>query len=299
MSVRRRLNIIIETAIEKLIIFSGAFTILTVLLIFVFLLRDALPALKELNPWQVLKGLNWFPLSDMYGMLPLIAGSMLVTFGAILIALPIGVMAAIYIGEIAPVKVREVLKPAIEVLAAIPSVVIGFLGLVLLAPVVQHIFQLQTGGLTAFTGALMLAFMAMPTIISISEDALHAVPQSFREASYGLGATKWQTIHRVVVPAARNGILAAVMLGVGRAIGETMTVMMVTGNAAIMPDLSKGLGFLQPIRTMTATIAAEMGETVQYDTHYHVLFCVGAVLFLITFVVNLTADIALQRSRRY
>lgn len=299
MSIRRRLNIIIETAIEKLIIFSGAFTIITVLLIFVFLLRDALPALKELNPWLVLKGMNWFPLSDMYGMLPLIAGSMLVTVGAIVIALPIGVMAAIYIGEIAPMKVRETLKPVIEVLAAIPSVVIGFLGLVLLAPVVQDVFRLPTGGLTAFTGAFMLAFMAMPTIISISEDALHAVPQSFREASYGLGATKWQTIHRVVVPAARNGILAAVMLGVGRAIGETMTVMMVTGNAAIMPDLSRGLGFLQPIRTMTATIAAEMGETVQYDTHYHVLFCVGAVLFLITFVVNLTADIALQRSRRY
>ncbi|MHB9126418.1 MAG: phosphate ABC transporter permease subunit PstC [Armatimonadota bacterium] len=278
--------------IEHVIALSGGTTILIVLLIFVFLMKDAYPTFREQGLLNLLFGRDWYPLSGKYGLLPLILGSLMVTAGAVVIGVPVGIAASLYIGEIASSRVREVLKPAVETLAAIPSIVIGFLGWVLLAPWIQSVFGLRTG-LTALAGSIMLAFMAMPTIISISEDALHAVPQDYRAGSLALGATKWQTIRRVVLPAARSGILAAVMLGVGRAIGETMTVLMVTGNAAVIPHT-----FLEPVRTMTATIAAEMGETVQGGDHYHSLFAVGAVLFAITFVINLVADLALHRERR-
>jgi phosphate transport system permease protein len=177
------------------------------------------------------------------------------------------------------------------VLAGIPSVVIGFIGMTVLAPWIQDLFNLPTG-LTALAGSIMLAFMAMPTIISISEDAIVAVPRDYREAALGLGSTSWQAISGVIVPAAKSGIIAAVMLGVGRAIGETMTVLMVTGNAAVMPTT-----FLEPVRTLTATIAAEMGEVAQGTPHYHALFAIGLVLFTMTFLINLIADLALMRTR--
>ncbi len=290
--IKRRRFSFLEWLMEKIIVISGSLTIIIVFLIFAFLLKDAYPTFATEAPGKLLFGREWYPLSGIFGFLPLILGSLLVTAGAVVVGVPVGVAAAIYIGEVASPRVREILKPAVETLAAIPSVVIGFLGLVLLAPFLQKILNLPTG-LTAFTGSVMLAFMAMPTIISISEDALHAVPQDFRAASLALGATRWQTISRVVFPAAKSGILAAVMLGIGRAIGETMTVLMVTGNAAVIPR-----SLFQPVRTMTATIAAEMGETVQYGAHYHALFAVGMVLFLITFLINLAADVALQRGRR-
>lgn len=284
---KNRTNIA-EKIIEKLIIAGGSITIIIVLLMFLFLLKDSLPTFTKYNFFELILGKDWYPLDDIYGMLPLILGSLLVTAGAIIFGVPIGVMAAIYIGEIANQRVKEILKPTIETLAAIPSVVIGFIGLVLLAPWIKQILNLPTG-LTALTGAIMLAFMAMPTIISISEDALNSVPNDYRAGSLALGATKWQTIYKVVLPAARSGILAAVMLGIGRAIGETMTVLMVTGNAAVIPHT-----FLQPVRTMTATIAAEMGETVRFSDHYHSLFAVGAILFVITFIINFIADLALH-----
>lgn len=287
---RKRGNIR-EWAIEKLIIVSGSMTIIIVLLIFVFLLRDALPAVKSVGIENLVLGRDWYPLSDKYGALPLIVGSIFVTAGAVVIGVPVGVAAAVYIGEIAHPRVREILKPTVETLAAIPSIVIGFLGYMLLAPWLKQLLDLPTG-LIALTGSIMLAFMSMPTIISISEDALHAVPRDYRTGSLALGASQWQTISRVIVPAAKNGILAAVMLGVGRAIGETMTVLMVTGNAAVIPD-----SLLQPVRTITATIALEMGETVHHSTHYYVLFALGAILFLMTFVINLIADLALHRKR--
>jgi len=218
--------------------------------------------------------------------LPLILGSLLVTLGAVVIALPLGLATAIFVGEIAPDWAREILKPLIEVLAGIPSVVLGFLGMVAVAPLVRERLGAPTG-LTAFTGSLMLAYMSLPTIISVAEDAIDAVPQEYRDAALAMGATHWQTIWRVVLPAARSGIIIAVMLGVGRAIGETMAVMMVTGNAARMP---LGLdAFFKPVRTMTATIAAEMGEVARGSTHYHVLFAVGIILFVITFIVNAIA----------
>jgi phosphate transport system permease protein len=196
---------------------------------------------------------------------------------------------AIYIAEIAPPKTKEILKAGIELLAAIPSVVLGFIGMVTLVPLVKSIFHLPTG-LTALSGSIMLAFMAMPTIVSIAEDALYSVPKNYKEGAFALGATHWQTIWRVMLPAASSGILAAVMLGIGRVIGETMAVMMITGNSAVIPQ-----SILQPVRTLTATIAAEMGEAVVGSEHYFALFAIGIVLFVMSFAINVTADLFLHK----
>jgi phosphate transport system permease protein len=204
------------------------------------------------------------------------------------------VTTAIYLGEIAPPWQREILKPLIEMLAGIPSIVLGFLGWVALAPLVQNLGA--PTGLTAFTGSLILAYMSLPTIISIAEDALYAVPKEYRDGALAIGATKWQTIWRVVLPAARSGLVIAVMLGIGRAIGETMAVLMVTGNAANIPALGADL-FFQPVRTMTATIAAEMGEVSRGSLHYNVLFGIGIVLFLITFAINSLVGMSATRRR--
>ena len=283
-----------EFAIEAFVRIMGFSTITFVLLIFLFLLREGVPAFFDV-PLDNLFGTRWYPTFDLYGTLPLLLGSVLVTVTAIAIALPLGVCTAVFVREVAPSWARGILKPVIEVLAGIPSVVLGFLGMTLVAPLVRETLNMPTG-LTAFTAAVILAYMALPTIISVAEDALDAVPKGYRDAALAMGATKWQTIWRVVVPAARSGIVTAVMLGMGRAIGETMAVMMVTGNAARMP-----LGwdaFFRPIRTMTATVAAEMGEVAQGSTHYHVLFAVGIVLFVLTFVINLTAALTTFRKRR-
>jgi len=241
-----------------------------------------------------LLGTSWYPTAEpapQLGILPLILGSLVVTLGAILVALPVGLAGAVYLAEIAHPSVRTVLKPAIEVLAGIPSVVFGFFGLVIVVPFIQRTFDLAVGE-TALAGILMLAIMALPTIVSISEDALSAVPRSYREASFALGATPWQTIVRVTVPAALSGVTAAAMLGVGRAVGETMTVLMVTGNAAQIPT-----SLLMPVRTLTATIAAELGEAPQGGLHYEALFAIGIVLFLITFLINVAADLLGARYR--
>lgn len=276
---------------EMLVRVAGFSAIFFVALIFIFLVREGAPAFWEVS-LNNLFGTRWYPIFDIYGTLPLILGSVAVTVGAVAIALPLGLATAIYIGEIAPRWVREILKPLIEVLAGIPSVVLGFLGMIAVAPLVRRYLGMPTG-LTAFTGAVMLAYMALPTIISVAEDAIDAVPKAYRDGAYALGATHWQTIWRVVLPAARSGIIIAVMLGIGRAIGETMAVMMVTGNAARMP---LGLdAFFKPVRTMTATIAAEMGEVAQGSTHYRVLFAVGIILFVITFIINAVASFVIIR----
>ncbi|AKB44934.1 Phosphate transport system permease protein PstC [Methanosarcina vacuolata Z-761] len=229
-----------------------------------------------------------------FGLLPLFFGSLIVTVGAILFAVPLGIATAIYISEIANPKVADFLKPFIEILAGIPSVVFGFFGLVVLVPLIQKSFNLPTGQ-TALTGSIMLGIMALPTIITISEDAISSVPSTLEQGSLALGATKWQTIYKVIVPAALSGISAAVMLGIGRAIGETMTLMMVTGNTAVIPSFSGG--FFASVRTMTATVALEMGEVPQGSTHFHALFAVGSVLFIITFLINLIADSIKKRYR--
>ncbi|MCX8053550.1 MAG: phosphate ABC transporter permease subunit PstC [Armatimonadetes bacterium] len=289
-----------DALVSRIITASGATAIVILLLIFVFLAKDAIPTFHTVSVKQFLTGTSWRPEFETFGIVPLLAGSFFVTLGALVIAVPVGVTCAIYIAEVAPRRIRELLKVTIEVLAGIPSVVVGFIGLAIAAPYIQGVFNLPTG-LTALTGSLMLAFMSMPTIVSISEDAIVAVPKAYRDGSLALGATKWETIRRVVVPSARSGIIAACMLGVGRAVGETMTVLMVTGNASVVPNGLAGIVpfFLGPVRTMTATIAADMGETVQRSPHYHALFAVGLTLFVITFVINLVADLALRRGRSF
>lgn len=291
MSERKGWNEFIISAVIRVIGFS---TIGFVLVIFFFLVQQGAPALTEVPPGEFL-GTRWYPTFDLYGMMPLFLGSLLVTVTAIVIALPLGVSTAVYVREVAPGWAREILKPMIEVLAGIPSVVLGFFGMTVLAPVLRETLNLPTG-LTAFTGALILAYMALPTMVSVAEDALDAVPKSYRDAALAMGATRWQTIWRVSVPAARTGILTAVMLGIGRAIGETMVVLMVTGNAARMPTTPGSL-FL-PVRTMTATIAAEMGEVAAGSTHYHVLFFIGILLFIMTFLINVAAAPAIMEKRR-
>jgi phosphate transport system permease protein len=283
-----------EFAIEAFIRVLGFSSIGFVALIFLFLLREGAPIFFETPPGDLF-GARWYPTFDLFGTLPLILGSLLVTVTAIVIAVPLGVATAVFVREVAPTWAREVLKPMIEVLAGIPSVVLGFFGMTIVAPLVRTSLGAPTG-LTAFTGALILAYMALPTLISVAEDALDAVPKSYRDASLAMGATHWQTIWRVVVPAARSGMVVAVMLGLGRAIGETMAVMMVTGNAARMP---LGLdSIFRPVRTMTATIAAEMGEVAQGSTHYHALFGIGILLFLLTFIINLAAASTIFKRRR-
>ncbi len=283
-----------EVVAESAIKASGAAAIAFVVLIFAFLMREGLPAFTE-APLDSLLNTRWYPTEGYFGLLPLILGSVIVTLGAAFIAMPIGLLTAVFIAEIAPRWLREILKPTIEIVAGIPSVVLGFFGLVALSSFVRETLNLPTG-LTAFTGSLILAYMALPTIVSVAEDALDAVPKSYRDAALALGATKWQTIWMVTVKAGRTGILTAMMLGIGRAIGETMAVMMVTGNAARMPLSLDALFF--PVRTMTATIAAEMGEVAQGSTHFHVLFAIGIVLFVITFIVNFIASIAIFRQSK-
>jgi phosphate transport system permease protein len=276
-----------EFIIEGVIWVAGVSTIFIVGLIFLFLLREGLPAFLDIPLRQLFGNDRWYPIEEYFGLLPLLVGSFMVTVGSVIIAVPLGLTTAIYLGEIAPPWQREILKPLIEVLAGIPSIVLGFLGWVALAPLIQRLGA--PTGLTAFTGSLILAYMALPTIISISEDALYAVPKEYRDGALAIGATQWQTIWRVVLPAAKSGLVIAVMLGIGRAIGETMAVMMVTGNAANIPALGSDM-FFQPVRTMTATIAAEMGEVAQGTLHYNVLFGIGIVLFAITFGINSLAS---------
>ncbi len=283
-----------EFVITRLIKATGYSAILFIGLIFVFLLREGAPTLLEV-PLRTLFSARWYPIEGYFGLLPLIGGSLLVTLGAAMIGVPFGLATAIYISEIAPRWARELLKPLVELLGGLPSVMLGFLGILVLTSWVRTTLDLPTG-LTAFTGAILLGGISIPTIVSVAEDALDAVPRSYREAGLALGATHWQTIWRVTLPAARSGVLTAVMLGLGRAIGETMAVMMVTGNA---PRLPTGLDALfHPTRTMTATIAAEMGEVANGSVHYHTLFFIGIVLFMISLAVNLTAASLVFRQRK-
>jgi len=283
-----------DKTITRIIKIAGFSSIIIVLMIFIFLLREGLPALGEVVLGDLFSD-RWYPIEDYFGILPLFSGSLLVTFFSILIAIPFGVGTAVYIAEIAPRRVKEILKPMIEILAGIPSVVLGFIGIVFLSPTLRELLNLPTG-LTAFTGAILLALISIPTIVSVGEDALNAVPQSYREASYALGITRWQTIWRVTLPAARSGVLTALMLGISRTLGETMAVMMVTGNA---PTIFKGIQSLfKPTRTMTATIASEMGEVANGSTHYHVLFFIGIILFIFSLIINVISNHFSEKNRK-
>jgi phosphate transport system permease protein len=284
-----------ESLIRRAFEASGLLAIIVLMGIFALLLATAVPAFREIDLKEFLTSATWDPTSPEkaeYGILSMLASTLMVTFGALLLAFPVGVAVAAYISDVASPRVREIAKPIVELLAAIPSVVVGFIGIAVVGPLIAKIFNLSHG-LTALNGSLLLAVMALPTIISISEDALNSVPVSYVEASLALGANRWQTLVRVKIPAALSGIVASMMLGMGRAIGETMTVLMATGNARSFPQ-----GFLQSVRTLTAGIAIELGEVPYYTTHYYALFALGLVLFVMTFFVNLAADLILEKQKR-
>jgi len=283
-----------EKFIEGGIVIAGVLAIIVLLGVFILLLKEGLPIFVNTSPWEFFFGAKWYPVSDppSFGTLPFFVATLMVTVLATAIAVPIGVACAAYLAEIAPVKVRETLKPIIEVLAGFPSVVMGLIGLLILSPAIQSIFNLNTG-LCGLTAGIMLAFMSLPVIVSVSEDALRAVPDEFRQASLALGATRWETIRHVSIPAALSGIAAAIMLGVGRAIGETMTVLMVAGGALGVPHSPA-----DPMMPMTAAIASGIGNAVRGGLQYQALFAIGLVLFIITLIVNLFADKVLERQKR-
>ncbi len=274
---------------------SGMATIALLGAIFVMLFYNSIAFFFESDPLGFFAGSVWKPgnADGEFGILPLLASTGLVAMGSMIIAVPLGVLTAAFLSELAPLSVQAVLKPIIEMLAAIPSVAIGFLGIVLVGPAIADLFGIQNG-LNALNGSILLAVMALPTIITISEDAINAIPNTHKEASYALGANKWETLFRVTLPAAFPGLIAAVMLGFGRALGETMTVLMATGNASAMPG-----GFLDSVRTITATIAIEMGEVPYQTTHFFALFAIAGVLFLITLVINLLGEYFANRLRKF
>ena len=280
-------------------IYRGIFTVLAfasllfLVGITVTLFKEGIPIFKQVGFFDFIFGKAWYPTHENseFGILPLIMGSFWVTAGAIFICVPLGVGSALFINELAGRRMKAYLKPIIELLAGIPSIIYGFFGMVVVAPFIQKLLGLPVG-LTAFTGSLMLGIMATPTVASISEDALSFVPKSFREASFAVGANRWQTLTKVIVPAAGSGISTGIILGMSRAVGETMTVLMVCGGSAVIPHT-----LFQPVRPMTATIAAEMGETVFGSLHYHSLFAIGLVLFLITMVFNIIAELISRRFR--
>ena len=296
MQTRRRWEILIEAAIESLIRLCGVSAILFVFGIFFFVFREGAGFLfSGFNPLEFFTSIEWYPTSQShvrYGVLALIAGTASVTALAMAIAVPFGIGAAIFVSEFCGPKWKETLKITIELLAAIPSVVWGFIGLTVMNPLIMRMFNAPIG-LNVLNGGLVLALMSVPIIVSIGEDALRAVPDSYREAALALGVTRWQLVYRVLLPAAKNGLLAAVLLGVGRAVGETMAVLMATGHAVKIPT-----SMMDSVRTLTATIAAELGEAAVKSEHYQVLFIIGILLFSITFVVNLTADLVVRGIRR-
>jgi phosphate transport system permease protein len=250
---------------------------------------------KDISVSDFIFGRQWYPTSDpipSYGIWPMIVGTLMVTLGALLFAIPLGIATAIYMAEVASMQLRNLLKPVIELLAGIPSVVFGFFGLIVIVPLIQQMFHLIVGE-TVLAGSIVLGIMALPTIITITEDSLRTTPQALKEASLALGATRWQTLVRVVIPYAKSGISTAIILGIGRAIGETMAVLMVTGNASNIPH-----SFLVPARTIPATIAAELGEAPYGGMHFKALFALGIVLFLFTIIINFTVEFIKNRKQR-
>ena len=283
---------VIDKTMKGTIVGIAGFNIIIVFLIFLFILTNSMKFFSHIPFTDFFFGRDWVSLSEVFGLLPLLTGSLWVTLSALLIAVPLSIITAVYISEYASEKKRETLKILIETMSALPSVALGYIGLYVFSDPIKRLFDLNTG-LTALTGGIMLAFMAIPTIVSISDDAIRALDKSYKEASLALGANKLETIIKVILPAAFPGIFAGIMLGFGRIIGETMTVLMVTGNS---PNFRATL--LSPVRTMTATIAAEMGEVVQGSEHYYALFAIGLVLFVISFITNTLGDYFIHKSRK-
>ncbi len=283
-----------ERFIEGWVFLTGLLAIVVLLGIIALLLKEGLPVFFYTPPWEFFFGTQWYPVSEppTFGIMPFFVSTLWITLVATAISVPVGVAVAAYLAEVAPDRIRETVKPIIEILAGFPSVVMGFLGLMLLSPLVQSAFNLNTG-LCGLTAGIMLSLMSLPIIISVSEDALRAVPDEFRQASYALGATRWETIRHVSIPAALSGITAAVMLGVGRAIGETMTVLMVAGGALAVP-----VSPTEPMMPMTAAIASGIGNAVRGGLQYRALFAIGLILFILTLGVNIVADRVLERQKR-
>ena len=284
----------IETGMRRLFMGIALASVTILFLILAFLVWEGIPIFKTVSVGDFLSGIYWYPTDEPadFGVLPLIAGSIAVSLLSAVVSIPLGVMTAIYLAEIARPRIKEWVKPLVELLAALPSVVIGFFGLVVVGPFLQKVFDIPVG-LNLLNASLMLAFMSIPTICSISEDAIHSVPASFREASLALGATRLETIIRVVLPASMSGVSTGVILGMSRAIGETMVVLMVAGGAAIVPG-----SIFDPVRPMPASIAAEMAEAPFRGEHYHALFAIGIVLFCMTLAFNLLADHVAGRFRK-
>ncbi len=276
--------------IFTILAFASLFFLVGIVLV---LVKEGLPIFQKVSFFKFIFGRSWYPTYSPaeFGILPLILASFWVTLGAVMVCVPLGIGSALYLNELAGRRQKAVLKPIIELLASIPSVVFGFFGMVILTPFLQKIFHLPTG-LTALNASIILGVMATPTVCSLAEDALNYVPNAFREASFAVGATRWQTLTQVVIPAAGSGISTAIILGMSRAIGETMTVLMVAGGAAVIPNT-----FLEPVRPMTAAIAAEMGEAPMGGDHYHALFAIALILFVITFLFNIIAEIISRRFR--
>jgi phosphate transport system permease protein len=283
-----------DNLIRNLFFLTALSSIVALALIMLYLFVEGLPIFKVVSVTDFLFGNLWYPTSDppAFGIFPLIVASLAVTALSSAIAIPLGVMTAIYLAEIASRKTRDIFKPIVELLAALPSVVIGFFGMVVVAPYLQDTFDLATG-LNLFNAAIMLAFMSVPTICSVSEDAIYSVPRELKEASLALGATHFETIAKVVLPASLSGISTAVMLGMSRAIGETMVVLMVAGGAAIIPT-----SIFSPVRPMPSSIAAEMAEAAFRGNHYHALFAIGIVLFLFTLAFNLVASYVAEKHKQ-
>ena len=286
-----------EKAIEKLILISAIVTTVSVALITVFVFKTGMPILLQYGVLDFLTGTDWSPTNNIFGIMPLIIGTLTVTLGALIMGVPTGIACAIYLSEIASKKTAGPFKAAIELLAGIPSVVYGFFGLIVLVPAIRTyilpIFQkfnpeLNTSGFSILAGAVILAIMILPTIVSLSENAITAVPQEFREASLALGANKMETIMKVIVPAAKSGIFSSVILAMGRAIGETMAVLLITGNVAQMPG-----SILDPVATLTGTIAMEMSYA--GPTHQQALFAIGIVLFIIIMLLNILAQAVMKK----
>ncbi|OQP63858.1 phosphate ABC transporter permease subunit PstC [Niastella vici] len=264
--------------------------------IFLMLMYNSIAFFLHFKPADFLTDTQWNPGNTShaeFGILPLLVSTCLVTAGAMILAIPLGICTAAFLSEFASKRLQTILKPIIEMLAAIPSVAIGFLGIVIVGPGIAKLFGIQSG-LNALNGSVLLAIMSLPTIITVAEDAIHAVPLSYREGSYALGANRWATLFKITLPAALPGLIAAIMLGMGRALGETMTVLMATGNVAAFPK-----GFLNSVKTITATIAIEMGEVPYQTTHYFALFAIAAVLFIITLAVNLLGESAINKVRKF
>ena len=279
-------NILFDKIIEKSFLFIGLSCLIVLFMIMLFLFKEGIPIFEKLSLKDFIFGTSWYPTSEnpRYGIFPLIIASLSVTLAASIIAVPLSIAIAVYISGLASPVLKEIIKPAIEIIASIPSVIIGFFGMVIVAPFFQRYFHVDTG-LNLMNAAIMLAFMAIPTIASISEDAISSVPLSLKEGSYALGANRWQTMFHITIPASLSGIWTAIILGISRVIGETMVVLMVAGGAAAMPD-----SLFSPVRPLTSNIAAEMGEAPVGGDHYHALFAIGIILFIITFIFNLIAD---------